>query len=158
MCGCLSHAPYWEPGLQPRHVFYIFIFILWSNIWKECRVKVQLDDTLSISETVLTDTSLSSGTYTFSARYPACVSWWSLCWGHVVELSKYFKVTFKISYFFIIIFYTFATVHKFYIRICLLSECSHAKYLVAPWSFDSFILKNHELNGKQINRWITLKL
>ena len=20
MCGCLSHAPYWGPGLQPRHV------------------------------------------------------------------------------------------------------------------------------------------
>ena len=20
MCGCLSHAPYWRPGLQPRHV------------------------------------------------------------------------------------------------------------------------------------------
>ena len=20
MCGCLSHAPYWEPGLHPRHV------------------------------------------------------------------------------------------------------------------------------------------
>ena len=20
MCGCLSHAPYWGPGSQPRHV------------------------------------------------------------------------------------------------------------------------------------------
>ena len=20
MCGCLSHAPYWGPSLQPRHV------------------------------------------------------------------------------------------------------------------------------------------
>ena len=20
MCGCVSHAPYWGPGLQPRHV------------------------------------------------------------------------------------------------------------------------------------------
>ena len=20
MCGCLSHTPYWGPGLQPRHV------------------------------------------------------------------------------------------------------------------------------------------
>ena len=20
MCGCLLHAPYWGPGLQPRHV------------------------------------------------------------------------------------------------------------------------------------------
>ena len=20
MCGCLSHAPYWGPGQQPRHV------------------------------------------------------------------------------------------------------------------------------------------
>ena len=20
MCGCLSHAPQWGPGLQPRHV------------------------------------------------------------------------------------------------------------------------------------------
>ena len=20
MCGCLSHAPHWGPGLQPRHV------------------------------------------------------------------------------------------------------------------------------------------
>ena len=22
MCGCLSHAPYWGPGLQPRPVLY----------------------------------------------------------------------------------------------------------------------------------------
>ena len=25
MCGCLSHAPYWEPGRQPRHVPWLGI-------------------------------------------------------------------------------------------------------------------------------------
>ena len=25
MCGCLSHALYWEPGLQPRHVSWLGI-------------------------------------------------------------------------------------------------------------------------------------
>ena len=25
MCGCLSHAPYWEPGMKPRHVPWLGI-------------------------------------------------------------------------------------------------------------------------------------
>ena len=31
MCGCLSHAPYWGPGLQPRHVPWLGIKPV--NLW-----------------------------------------------------------------------------------------------------------------------------
>ena len=35
ICGCLLHAPYWGPGLQPRHVPYLGIklAILWFAGW-----------------------------------------------------------------------------------------------------------------------------
>ena len=35
MCGCLSHAPYWGPGLQPRHVPWLGIeqVTLWFSGW-----------------------------------------------------------------------------------------------------------------------------
>ena len=31
MCGCLSLAPYWGPGLQPRHVPWLGIE--WATLW-----------------------------------------------------------------------------------------------------------------------------
>ena len=31
MCGCLSHAPYWGPGPQPRHVFWLGIDM--ATLW-----------------------------------------------------------------------------------------------------------------------------
>ena len=31
MCGCLSQAPYWGPGLQPRHVPWLGIE--WATLW-----------------------------------------------------------------------------------------------------------------------------
>ena len=31
MCGCLSHAPYWGPGLQPRHVPWLGIEL--ETLW-----------------------------------------------------------------------------------------------------------------------------
>ena len=35
MCGCLPHAPYWGPGLQPRHVPWLGIepAAPWSTGW-----------------------------------------------------------------------------------------------------------------------------
>ena len=35
MCGCLSHTPYWDPGLQPRHVPWLGIAraTLWFTAW-----------------------------------------------------------------------------------------------------------------------------
>ena len=35
MCGCLSRAPYWRPGLQPRHGPWLGIkqATLWFTVW-----------------------------------------------------------------------------------------------------------------------------
>ena len=35
VCGCLLHAPYWGPGLQPRHVRWLGIepATLWFTSW-----------------------------------------------------------------------------------------------------------------------------
>ena len=55
MCGCLSSAPYWRPGLQPRHVLGINLATLWFAGWCSTVMPHQpaILDTFNISILIL---------------------------------------------------------------------------------------------------------
>ena len=99
MCGCLSHAPYWGPGLQPRHVPWAGIepatrwFIGWHSIHWATPVRADSRNSLYNLDRLLSDicaVNTLSLVCSFISLYFLNLSIYKLC----LELFFYFRISF----------------------------------------------------------------